>query len=58
MNKGERRKRQDRNQRCEEAGRNMEGEEMREERGRKKEERGDHIKTTYQPWTDPFTVPG
>ncbi len=36
----------------------MEEAEMGEERGSREEERGDHIKTTYQPWTDPYTVPG
>lgn len=55
MNKGEKRKT---GIRCENAETNMKGEEMREERGSRKEERGDHIKTTYQPWTDLFTVPG
>lgn len=40
------------------AERNIGVVEKREERGTRKEQREDHIKTTYQLWTDPFTVHG
>lgn len=40
------------------AERNIGVVEKREERGTRKEQREDHIKTTYQLRTDPFTVHG